>query len=324
MENPFSFIKDDAPKKSVRSTRRQSIRQMKYASLYQKNITACVTEVLQKKYVGKLGAHWTFPSDHLPVGAEIENFRVASWNILNEAYLFWIARDAQGLASSLMLKPKNRVRGELIIQISLSMMEHPTHPKQLLALQECSPLFLSALEDTLPAHFDLIYRHEEGVQNLLAILYDKRHFTYQSVSYTFPFSTDPNKEVMTLVLSHGGKEFRFVNVHIPGDPASPARFEFVEHINQGAQKNMVILGDMNFTEWEMNDAFIRRTENFKRCENGYPTNVGCDLYAKQIDHIYTERDLKTSALLPEEVLLSLKPHVELITAEQSNQGLSLL
>jgi hypothetical protein len=40
MENIFSFLKEDAPQKPVRSTRRQSLRQMKYSTAYQPNIRA--------------------------------------------------------------------------------------------------------------------------------------------------------------------------------------------------------------------------------------------------------------------------------------------
>lgn len=312
-DNPFSFLRESSSPKKI-STRKQSLRQMKYACAHQTNITKCVNSILKKNYVGKLGAKWTFPSDHLPVGAKIGPFNLASWNILNEAYIFWIKRDAQGLKESPILQPKNKEREKQIIQTILAILEHETHPKQLLALQECSPTLLTTLEKELPPHIELLYRKEPGLQNVLALLYDKNFFILESLNYAFPFSTGRDREIMDLVFYHQEKPFRFIHAHVPGDPSSPARFELVNYLvsTKADQDRTTLLGDMNFTEWEMMDALIRSTENFLRCPTSYHTNVGCDLYAKQIDHIFTQKHLVAHPLQADEVLLSLKPHAQLL------------
>jgi hypothetical protein len=312
-DNPFSFLRERSFQKH-HCTRKQSIRQMKYSYAYQTNILNCMNSILRKNYVGKLGAKWTFPSDHLPVGAKVGLFNVASWNVLNEAYIFWIKRDVQGLKESSMLQPKNKEREELVIKIVIAMLEHKTHPKQFLALQECSPKFLKTLENRLPPNIELIYRKESSLQNVLAILYDKFFFNLKSMIFSYPFSTAPDREIIDLVCVHQGEPFRFINTHLPGDPASPARFELVSYLmSQGADKeSTILLGDMNFTEWEMMDALARRTENFLRCPVSYHTNIGTDLYAKRIDHIFTEKNLSAHPLQPNEVLDFLEPHTALL------------
>lgn len=50
-------------------------------------------------FVGELGMAWQFPSDHLPIGASIDNIHFALWNTLNTDYLHWIEKNGQGLST---------------------------------------------------------------------------------------------------------------------------------------------------------------------------------------------------------------------------------
>lgn len=45
---------------------------------------------LERVYVGKVHEKWQFPSDHLPIGATIGDFNIATWNVLNNVYLNWV------------------------------------------------------------------------------------------------------------------------------------------------------------------------------------------------------------------------------------------
>lgn len=51
------------------------------------------------------GKAWPFPSDHLPIGLTVSfpskiDVRIASWNVLNTAFISWIYKDEQGLNGS--------------------------------------------------------------------------------------------------------------------------------------------------------------------------------------------------------------------------------
>jgi hypothetical protein len=249
---------------------------------------------LPKQYVGKLGSKWDFPSDHLPIAAHIESFTVASWDVLNSAFLFWIMKDVQGLANSPALQ--NPLREDSLVAMCLEILEDPKSPKHLFALQECSPSFLTALQKKLPNHITLLYKSD--TPNCLAILYDTTVFTFEDLSFAYPFSSDPEREIIELKLRREESSFCFINVHLPENPASAARFELTRHLAQKNLKGTVLLGDMNFTAWEMEDALARGAEELVRCPLSYPTTIGYDLYAKQVDHIFAHKNLNISPLPP--------------------------
>ena len=50
--------------------------------------------------MGELHEKWQFPSDHLPVGIEVDGVKIISWNVLNNVYMEWVTtKDSQGLNS---------------------------------------------------------------------------------------------------------------------------------------------------------------------------------------------------------------------------------
>jgi hypothetical protein len=62
-----------------------------------------IEKAIRKLYVGELHEKWRFPSDHLPVGIEVNGVRILSWNVLNNAYIEWVTeKDSQGLNGSLI------------------------------------------------------------------------------------------------------------------------------------------------------------------------------------------------------------------------------
>ena len=40
--------------------------------------------------MGELQEKWQFPSDHLPVGMNLDGLKIASWNVLNPLYMNWV------------------------------------------------------------------------------------------------------------------------------------------------------------------------------------------------------------------------------------------
>ena len=114
-----------------------------------------------------LGKDWRFPSDHPPVGATVavpaeeteETLHVASWNVLNKAYVNHIQANTQGLNESLICDLHNTdvddagadARERMIVGMVLSMMSRQVAPVHLLCLQECSQSFLASLRSSLEA-----------------------------------------------------------------------------------------------------------------------------------------------------------------------------
>ena len=60
-----------------------------------------------------LGYLWTFPTDHLPVGALVEvgreNLEVATLNCLDDKHLHWVTeKNSQGLNGSIITTAEDR------------------------------------------------------------------------------------------------------------------------------------------------------------------------------------------------------------------------
>lgn len=138
---------------------------------------------LKKITVGKLGKEWRFPSDHLPVGAEVNGVRIISWNVLNNAFMDWVAeKDSQGLNGSLITELHRPVaengltmRDVLVAEMIRTM----TSQGQVVALQECSAPFLKHLKNQLPTDWRMVKSFEGDRKDQDVILYDKSRLAIQ-------------------------------------------------------------------------------------------------------------------------------------------------
>lgn len=251
-------------------------------------------------YVGELQESWQFPSDHLPVGATIDDFHVATWNVLNRAYIDWIEKDSQGLSKSLIITEHQEtlplsgltLREEHVIKNIINMLNHPTHPRSILTLQECGQKFLAELRTRLPKHMKILYSSPVPLKDENVLIYNSRLFAPLSESKivfkAFPISS-PKKLLMDVVFTHlkSGIKYRIINVHVPGDPALPGKEELAKYIAENSKEDSVILimGDMNFVPEEMQIALENaKAPSFKNLVNYY-TNIGLEKDAKAIDHI---------------------------------------
>ncbi len=275
--------------------------------------------------VGRLGEKWQFPSDHLPVGVTINGIPIATWNVLDTDYIDWIYVNGQGLNHSLITEeditigPGNFTqRDQMVVSDVLSMIAHPTHPKAMIALQECGADFRSVLKDSLPENFKVI----DGGENV--ILYDANLFDVKEstlVKNAFPSNPRPMQDVV-LENKNTGEKFKIINAHVPGDPNGPGRYEFARYVqqNQAADFPTIALGDMNFDLRQMNQAFYGEAakmgvDNVFHAYPAYYAHVGTNKDAKIIDHIYISTG-KTLVFVeknsPDQVMLGLQATVNLL------------
>jgi hypothetical protein len=285
-------------------------------------------------FVGEIGQKWLFPSDHLPIGATIDNFHIATWNVLNTKYIQWILDNAQGLRSSLIAEENHpfgnfglTVREVHTIQNVLQMLSHPTHPRALVALQECSGPFIEMLGARLPEHIQMILSSHCPVDDQDIFLFDSCQFDYCEEESFVERSGYPSakfKTIMNLLFKHrqSGHAYHIFNTHVPGDPAKPGRDELARYVLRNKKRDQVtiVLGDMNFNEKQMSDAFDNASqelgiEHALVTLAGWDTNVGPAREAKMIDHIFVDvGSLPVSCLAnqPEEVVPGLQRVVDLL------------
>jgi endonuclease/exonuclease/phosphatase family metal-dependent hydrolase len=291
-----------------------------------------------------LGAKWQFPSDHLPVGAKVGNARILSWNVLNKSFISWVYNNSQGLKGSMLTEldkpseknPKLTRREELVIQYILEMIAN--HDNVILALQECHPDFARALVQALPVHMGAILSDPSFKEiDLNVTLYDKNSFRFVGqessiVKDVFPLS-DPRRSVMDSMFQEiaTGQKFQVVNVHIPGDPEKPGREEFAKYLLSYAKKDAVTigLGDMNFREHEMQQAFdnmaskLHTAQTFSNIPT-YNTNISPYTFeGKSIDHIWVDTkrfQLALEQMAADQVLFGLQATVDLITEVRMDEA----
>ncbi len=259
----------------------------------------------QSYFVGELGAEWQFPSDHLPVGASIDNLHFALWNVLNSEYLHWIEKNGQGLKDSLIITSNTplsenlelTVREDLVVEYIIKMINHPTHPRSVIALQEVGESVFRELLLKLPSfmHIFPVDADEQGVEDIFVV--DRRIFEIldsEISKYTFKDNTIVK---LTLREKSTGVKYRFIQSHVPGGPVNslPASIELAEKVMQefDPENITIILGDMNQTP----DYFIPQFEQaakklglpnqpFNVMDIPYPTHIDTERNATWIDNIF--------------------------------------
>lgn len=255
--------------------------------------------------VGELGMAWQFPSDHLPIGASIDNIHFALWNTLNTEYLHWIEKNGQGLRDSLILNtnvPLSEnsmltVREDMVIEYIMKMLQHPTHPRSVLALQEVGGCLFRELSLRLPDFMHIFPENadEQKVEDIFIV--DTRIFDIldsEISQYTFSHNTIIR---LTLREKVTGLKYCFIQSHVPGGPVNslPARIELAEKVMQeyNAENISIVLGDMNRSP----DYFLPQFEQaakkmglpvqpFIIMDVSYPTHISTDMEASWIDNIF--------------------------------------
>lgn len=306
-----------------------------FSFLFASVVRASSSEYLeshQPYFVGELGASWQFPSDHLPRGATIGNFHIAFWNILNKNYLGHIEENTQGLRHSSILKdnvPAERghtltIREVIIGEMILEMINHPTHPRSLIALQETHPDVHKYLKQHLPKRW-MIATPPNQPDSEDIFLYDGDVFELTDLE-AVKYSPEFPKTIFTITLREkaSNKMFRFLQSHIPGGPINSAggcaKFS-EEAIKQfDPSLTMALMGDMNQSPGVIQKALevaaqlSSRYQPFTYLPITYPSHMNTKLEASWIDNffVYSPDTNIQASDLPEEVCSGVVPIVHLL------------
>lgn len=268
---------------------------------------------MKKYHVGKLHENWRFPSDHLPIGIEVDGVRIISWNVLNQAYMEWVTdMDSQGLNGSMISDLLTIVDSNGLTMrdvFAVDMIENMMSKGEIVTLQECSEPFLQHLQARLPNDWDIIKSFKSPRVDQDVILYNKTRLNYkpsQSETSRLVYPSSPGRPVQNAYFSNTtGKDLRIINAHIPGDPALPAREELAHYVHRQHTdgSTTVALGDCNFERDEMVEAY--RKAGFREFSLHSPWKTNIDPYSKEskgIDHAFVIGGTDSRDLSPGEVL----------------------
>jgi endonuclease/exonuclease/phosphatase family metal-dependent hydrolase len=284
-----------------------------------------IDAAIRKISVGELHEKWRFPSDHLPVGIEVNGVRIISWNVLNNAYMEWVTdKDSQGLNGSLISDLNVVVQENGLTQRDIfvaDMVQNMMAQGQIVALQECSEPFLQHLQGRLPSSWDIVRSFNAPRVDQDVILYNKAQLTYQSAlseTTRSAYPSVPGRPLQNAWFSNReGRDLRIINSHIPGDPDKPGREELARYVQQQHKQGpiTIALGDNNFEREEMIDAF--RKAGFTDFSLHSPWKTNIDPVTKQskgIDHMFVIGDDNSRDLKPAEVLVggNLQETIELL------------
>lgn len=273
-----------------------------------------IEAAIKKVFVGELHEKWRFPSDHLPVGIEVDGVRIISWNVLNNAYMEWVTdKDSQGLNGSMISDlnvPVNEHGLTMRDMVIADMVQNMMTQGQIVALQECGEPFLEYLQTKLPSNWDLIKSFNTQRTDQDVILYNKSQFTYQSAlseTTESAYPSFPGRPLQTAHFSSNqGKDLHIINAHIPGDPNKPGREEFADYVYRQHREGSttVALGDNNFERHEMRDAYQKAGFSDFNLHSPYQTNIDpVDKRSKGIDHFFAIGNDNSSDLKPDQVLI---------------------
>lgn len=300
------------------------------------SIEAAAIENIHAPYnVGELGEAWQFPSDHLPIGLTLGSIHIAFWNNLNKDYLVHIEANTQGLRNSSILKDhisldsdhKLTLRELKIGNLVLEMINHPTHPRSLIALQETHPDLQDFLTQHVPSHWKVITPLNQPYSQDL-FLYDTAVFECLSIDSILYNENEP-KSILTLTLEEiaTGKVYRFVQSHVPGGPikSKPGCAKFSqEALRQfDPRLTIVLMGDMNQSSQVIDEALKLAASShhfldspYQYLSIPYPSHMNTHQQASWIDHFFVySPDNKLNihgSHNPEELSQELVPLVQLL------------
>ncbi len=272
-----------------------------------------IEAAIQQVFVGTLAGKWQFPSDHLPVGIEVNGTKIVSWNVMNTAYMSWVKeKDSQGLNGSLLtdldyaVQPDGlTARDQRVVELVGSIINKYS---DIVALQECSEPFLAKLESSLPANWRLVRSSDTAAIDQDVVLYNSSRLAYlperSETTYT-AYPSVPNRPLQNAAFATNDKVIRVVNSHIPGDPALPARDEFARYVgaNYKQDETLIALGDNNFERHEMIDAYKKAGFSCFTLFSPWNTNIDPVMrLSKAIDHLFVIGASSSRQLTPSEIL----------------------
>ncbi len=268
-----------------------------------------IEAAIKRFYVGLPHEKWQFPSDHLPVGVEVNGVKIISWNVLNNAYMKWVHDDSQGLKGSLISELNVVVdQNGLTMRdvVVADMVQNMMSQGHVVALQECSEPFLQHLQSRLPSNWDIIKSFNTVKTDQDVILFNKSELACKSTETAVGAFQQSQKAILNAnFTTQNGENIRVINAHLPGDPALPGKEDYSKYVysqhKQGA--TTVALGDYNFERAEMIEAY--RKAGFKDFSLHTPWKTNIDPYTKEskgIDHLFVIGEAYSRDLKPQEVV----------------------
>lgn len=241
---------------------------------------------------------WDFPSDHLPVMANIkigkDEFKAMTFNVLNEKYknrhITGPDGGRQGLARMINMDEQTRYK-QLLDIIS----KGAESGAGIINLQEVSPEFFEKLKAKFKEPFILVPSRlaKGGDGNMLVTMYNSDLF--EAVSNPAPqtalFLEDKNKQIFTMQLkSKVGKNIiNVVNTHMP----HLGEVELHNAINKLPKGHLLAMGDLNASADEKG---LKHEKNelkdfsFLSAPSGSKTHYNTKQQAVTYDHVFTTND----------------------------------
>jgi len=274
----------------------------------------------KRTYVGELHKKWQFPSDHLPIGARINDFQIVSWNVLNNTHMNWVTvKDSQGLNHSMIsdfnvvIQPDGLTRrNQFIIEMIEAMMKN-SH--QVITLQECGLPFIHQLEKALPRDWRLI-KMSYTRPDQCTVLFNSTFFSSRSDLAVYEIHGYPRcpsnylKPIQNVVLQKRDSTHQIVslfNAHIPGDAHLLWKEDFASYVFKNIKANQVTIaiGDHNFERHEMLKAYQQAGFHLDGFIFHTPWRTNIDPASKEakgIDHIFVKGADSSISLDPDEII----------------------
>lgn len=242
--------------------------------------------------VGELGSLWSFVSDHLPIGATIGRFHIASWNVLNEQYIHHIQENGQGLKGSLITQlhglpgVKGLTLREEIVFGDIIFLTDGRYPRSIIALQEVSKDLSKYLWKNRPPDWEILSpaatNHREQI-----FLYKKSAFEFVDSTYAIYDKKSPKVVfVLTLLEKSSGAFFRCIQTHIPLGAEDKFAKEVVRHFDP--HLTTILMGDMNAHPSAIQEALRIEQESmlFHPLTTSYPTHINRERQACWYDAFF--------------------------------------
>jgi hypothetical protein len=249
-------------------------------------------------FVGALHKKWKFPSDHLPIGAKVKDFRLASWNVLNEKYLSFIVEDGQGLNGSLITQLAKvqsahglSKREQVIFRQCTTMMKN----RALIGLVETSNSLLHYLRHHSPLGWKCLFPSSPTHQEDIFLYNTKRLKILHST--VVQYSDDSPKVVFLLKVKEkkSGKVYSIILTHVPGGgPQGLAQMASIVKGLFDPALETVVMGDMNASPYTVLQALQNEGLLFSVAASTYPTHINTAKKACWFDafFVYSPKDHK--------------------------------
>lgn len=206
----------------------------------------------------------------------------------------------------------------------LEMINHPTHPRSLIGLEEVHPDVHKYLKNNLPSNWVIATPpNQPNSQDIF--LYDSNlfeHISLEAIKYSPKFP----KTIFTLTLREksSNKIFRFLQSHIPGGPINSeggcAKFSEEALKQYDANITLILMGDMNQSPDVIQKALAKAAEinessqPFIYLPIMHASHMNTKLEASWIDNFFIyspDTDIQASDL-PESICNGLVPIVKLL------------